>query len=128
MPSTASPTLKDIARVTCVSIMTVSRVLRGAPKVAAAKREMILKEAKRLDYQPDPHLMRMMQVVRGKKEKRLRAVIAVIREHVPQDGLLSPSYQYVPIEDIRRRAHGHGYAVVEFYLRSGVWHSDLTCP
>lgn len=116
MPTTGQPTLKDIARATGVSIMTVSRVLRGAPKVAAEKRELILKEAKRLDYQPDPHLMRMMQVVRGKKEKRLRAVIAVIREHVPQDGLLGPSYQYVPIEDIRRRAHGHGYAVEEFYL------------
>jgi hypothetical protein len=69
MPMTSTPTLKDIAQATGVSIMTVSRVLRGAPKVAAAKRELILKEAKRLDYQPDPHLMRMMQVVRGKKEK-----------------------------------------------------------
>lgn len=116
MPTTSTPTLKDIARATGVSIMTVSRVLRGAPKVAAEKRELVLKEAKRLDYQPDPHLMRMMQVVRGKKETRVRAVIAVIREHVPQDGLLGPSYQYVPIEPIRSRAHGHGYAVEEFFL------------
>ena len=65
MPTTSTPTLKDIALATGVSIMTVSRVLRGAPKVAAEKRELVLKEAKRLDYQPDPHLMRMMQVVRG---------------------------------------------------------------
>ena len=111
-----SATLKDIARAAGVSIMTVSRVLRGAPKVSTEKRELVLREAKRLDYQPDPHLARMMQAVRGKKETRVRAVIAVIREHVPQDGLLSPSYQYVPIEDIRRRAQGHGYAVEEFYL------------
>jgi len=116
MPELTSTTLKDIAIATGVSIMTVSRVLRGAPKVSAVKRELVLREAKRIDYQPDPHLARMMQVVRGKKEKRLRAVIAVIREHVPQDGLLGPSYQYVPIEDIRRRAQGHGYAVEEFYL------------
>lgn len=116
MPMTSTPTLKDIALATGVSIMTVSRVLRGAPKVAAAKRELILKEAKRLDYQPDPHLARMMQMVRGKKETRVRAVIAVIREDVPQDGLLSSSYQYVPIEPIRSRAHGHGYAVEEFWL------------
>jgi DNA-binding LacI/PurR family transcriptional regulator len=112
----ASATLKDIARATGVSIMTVSRVLRGAPKVSGEKRELVLKEAKRLHYQPDPHLMRLMQVVRGKKEKHVRAVIAVIREHVPDDGLLGPSYQYVPVEYIRRRAHGHGYAVEEFYL------------
>jgi DNA-binding LacI/PurR family transcriptional regulator len=116
MPSASAPTLKDIARAAGVSIMTVSRALRGAPKVAPEKRELILNEARRLNYQPDPHLTRMMQLVRGKKEKRLRAVIAVIREHVPQDGLLSPSYQYVPVEDIRRRANGHGYAVEEFFL------------
>jgi LacI family transcriptional regulator len=96
--------------------MTVSRVLRGSPRVSAQKREVVLKAARRLDYQPDPHLMRLMQVVRGKKEKRMRAVIAVIREEIPKDGLLSPSYQYVPVEDIRRRAHGHGYAVEEFFL------------
>lgn len=109
-------TLKDIAQATGVSLMTVSRVLRGAPKVSAATREMVLKEAKRLRYEPDPHLMRMMQVVRSMKQQRVRAVIAVIREHVPQDGLLSPSYQYVPVESIRQRAHGHGYAVEEFFL------------
>jgi LacI family transcriptional regulator len=40
----------------------------------------------------------------------------VLREHVPQDGLLGPSYQYVPIEDIRRRARGYGYEVEEFFL------------
>lgn len=116
MPEPTSATLRDIARAAGVSMMTVSRVLRGAPKVSAEKRTLVMKEAQRLNYQPDPHLARMMQVVRGKKEKRARAVIAVIREHVPQDGLLSATYQYVPIEPIRNRAHGHGYAVEEFWL------------
>jgi LacI family transcriptional regulator len=111
-----SATLKDIARAAGVSLMTVSRVLRGAPKVAAETRARVQAEARRLNYQPDPHLARMMEVVRSKKQMRFRAVIAVIREHVPQDDLLSPSYQYVPIEDIRRRAQGHGYAVEEFWL------------
>ena len=116
MPASSPPTLKDIARATGVSSMTVSRVLRGSPRVSARTRELVLSEAERLNYQPDPHLMRLMQVVRGRKEQRLRAVIAVIREHVPKDGLLGPSYQYVPVEDVRRRAHGHGYAVEEFFL------------
>ena len=116
MSAFSPPTLKDIARATGVSSMTVSRVLRGSPRVSARTRELVLREAERLHYQPDPHLMRLMQLVRGKKEQRVRAVIAVIREHVPKDGLLGPSYQYVPVEDIRRRAHGHGYAVEEFFL------------
>lgn len=119
MPPFSPPTLKDIANATGVSIMTVSRVLRGAPRVAAETRERVLQEANRMNYQPDPHLMRMMQVVRGKKQQRMRATIAVVREYVPEDGLLSPSYQYVPIEDIRARALGHGYAVEEFHLGKG---------
>ncbi len=109
-------TLKDIARAAGVSLMTVSRVLRGAPKVSTETRARVQAEAKLLNYQPDPHLTRMMQVVRGKKETRVRAVIAVIREHVPQDGLLGASYQYVPIEHIQHRAQAHGYAVGEFWL------------
>ncbi len=96
--------------------MTVSRVLRGAPKVAPMTRERVLEAADALGYEPDPHLARLMQTVRSRKKIGLRAVIAVIREHVPEDGLLGPSYQYVPVEDIRRRAHGHGYAVEEFFL------------
>lgn len=96
--------------------MTVSRVLRGAPKVAAATRERVLQASETLGYVPDPHLARLMQTVRSRKKVGLRAVIAVIREHVPEDGLLSSSYQYVPVEDIRSRAHGHGYAVEEFFL------------
>ena len=112
----SSATLKDVAQAAGVSLMTVSRVLRGAPKVSAETRARVQAEAKRLNYQPDPHFARLMQVVRGKKQTRVRAVIAVIREHVPQDGLLSASYQYVPIEPIRSRAHGHGYAVEEFHL------------
>lgn len=113
---TSPTTLKDIATKAGVSLMTVSRVLRGQPKVAASTRERVLATAHSMDYKPDPHLARLMETVRGRKKKKVRAVIAVIREHVPQDGLLSPSYQYVPLEAIRRRAQGHGYEVEEFWL------------
>lgn len=114
--SRSEANLQSVAREAGVSMMTVSRVLRNAPKVAAATRERVLAAAEALNYQPDPHLARMMKLVRGKKRTRIRAVIAVIREHVPKDDLLSPSYQYVPIEDIRRRALGYGYEAEEFWL------------
>ena len=115
-PTTTASTLKDIAKATGLSVMSVSRALRGAPKVSEENRKRILTEAQRLDYRPDPHLARMMQMVRSRKKVPIRAVIAVIREHVPEDNLLGPSYQYVPIDPIRNRAHGHGYAVEEFFL------------
>jgi LacI family transcriptional regulator len=110
------PTLHDLARVLGLSSMTVSRALRGAPKVARATRERVLAAAQKLGYAPDPHLARLMEAVRSRKTSGTRATIAVLREHVPQDGLLGPSYQYVPIEDIRRRARGYGYEVEEFFL------------
>ena len=115
MPS-QDATLQDIARAAGVSLMTVSRALRHAPRVAPATRERVLRAAETLHYRPNPHLARMMRLVRSGKQVRTRAVIAVIREHVPQDDLLSPSYQYVPIEAIRQRAEGHGYEVEEFWL------------
>jgi LacI family transcriptional regulator len=110
------PSLQTIAQRAGVSAMTVSRVLRGAPRVAEETRARVQRVAKEVGYRPDPHLARMMQLVRASKQVRIRAVIAVIREHVPQDDLLGPSYQYVPIESIRQRAHAHGYEVEEFWL------------
>lgn len=110
------PTLHDVARMVGLSTMTVSRALRGAQKVAPSTRDLVIHAAQKLGYKPDPHLARLMEAVRNQKTSVVRATIAVIREHVPQDGLLGPSYQYVPVEDIRRRAQGYGYEVEEFFL------------
>ena len=111
-----TPTLHDIAREVGVSVMTVSRALRNAPRVAPETRARVQAVAAALGYEPDPDLARLMHRVRSRKTVRFSAVIAVIREEVPQDNLLGPSYQYVPIEAIRQRALGHGYAVEEFWL------------
>ncbi len=109
-------TLKDVAQAAGVSIMTVSRTLRNAPRVSERTRTRVMEAAQRLGYRPDPHLHRMMQMVRARKHVRTRAVMAVLREHIPKDELLSSVYQYVPLEDIRSRAQGYGYEVEEFWL------------
>lgn len=114
--SESAPTLHDIARAAQVSVMTVSRALRGGPRVASETRDRIVALAEAMDYRPDPDLARLMGRVRSRKAVRIRAVIAVIREYVPDDDLLTPSYQYVPLEPIRERARGHGYEVEEFWL------------
>lgn len=108
--------LQDIARLAGVSAMTVSRVLRQSPRVSEPTRRGVLEAAARLGYQPDPHLARLMTLVRGCKSTRVRAVLAVIREALPKDELVDPAYQYVAIEDIRRRASQHGYHAEEFWL------------
>jgi LacI family transcriptional regulator len=45
--------LKDIARELNVSVITVSKALRGKPDISEATRERILKRMKELDYQPN---------------------------------------------------------------------------
>jgi LacI family transcriptional regulator len=45
--------LKDIARDLNVSVITVSKALRGKTDISAATRERILKRMKELDYQPN---------------------------------------------------------------------------
>jgi DNA-binding LacI/PurR family transcriptional regulator len=111
-----SVTLQQIAQAAGVSAMTVSRVMHQSPRVSAETRERVQQAIEKLGYQPDPHLARMMTMVRGRKKSSVRAVIAVIRETAPKDALQNTTYQYVPIEDIRRRASQHGYHAEEFWL------------
>src|SRR5687768_13046940 len=101
MPGVSSSiSLHTIAARAGVSAMTVSRVLRNSPRVSRTTRRRVLAAARALQYRPDPHLARMMSLVRSRKAPRLRANLAVIREDEPQDELHSSVYQYVPISDI----------------------------
>ena len=116
MPTSQTPSLDTIAAAAGVSAMTVSRVLRDAPNVSPETRDRVLAAARALNYQPDPHLSRMMHLVRARKVSRQRAVIAVIREDVPHDAMRHAAYQFVSIDAIGRRAEQHGYHAEEFWL------------
>lgn len=116
MPDSPAPSLRAVAALAKVSPMTVSRVLRGSPRVTAGTRDRVLSAARELDYQPDPHLARMMHLVRGRKALAARGVIALVREEVPRDALCDPAYQYVDFADVGSRAAKHGYRAEEFWL------------
>ncbi len=118
MPGSTA-TLQAVAHVAGVSAMTVSRMLRDSPHVSPATRERVQAALKAAHYQPDPHLARMMSLVRGRKQSRIRAVLGVIREQALDDELLQPAYQYVSNKHIRRRAEQHGYHIEEFWLGRG---------
>lgn len=109
-------TLQTIAAAAGVSVMTVSRALRGAPRIAPGTRQRVLEVAQQLGYRPNPHLKQAMAMVRAHKQGRSGAVLAVVRERTPDDELLHPAYQYVLTEDIQRRAERYGYRVEEFWL------------
>ncbi len=102
-----------------VSIMTVSRVLRNSPHVAPATRAAVERAVKRTGYRPDPQVARLMARVRSHRRTGVASVIAVVRDDSPDDALHDVAYQYVAIDDIRRRAEQHGYRAEEFFLGRG---------
>jgi LacI family transcriptional regulator len=108
--------LQTIAHAAGVSAMTVSRVLRDFPRVAADTRKRVLRAAKKIGYSPDPHMARLMARVRSYRRRGSEAVIAVVRDDIPGDELLDHAYQYVALHDIRLRAERYGYRAEEFRL------------
>lgn len=115
MNSTRS--LKRVADLAGVSIMTVSRVMRNSPLVSKTTRALVLAVAKKLDYRPDPIASRLMAVVRrGKGGRKNVAAIAFVRD---RRGLIASEvdvHRYVHADFVRHRAEMHGYAVDEFLL------------
>jgi len=114
--SVSHVSLQRIAERAGVSAMTVSRALRNEPRVAKATRERILSIATELGYRPDPQLSRIMTQLQDRRRTRERETIAVIREAETGSDLPGPTYQYVPIDAIRKRAERYGYLVEEFWL------------
>ena len=109
-------TLREVAARAGVSTMTASRALRGLPKVAASTREKVVAAAEALDYRVDPHLARLMSRVRSRKQRPVRATIAVLREETRDESLPGQPYRFVPIDFIRERALTHGFEAEEFWL------------
>ena len=113
---TRNENLSAVAAASGVSAMTVSRVLRNSPHVAAETRERVMRAAKKVGYRPNPQIARLMTIVRSAKGRRVGASIGIIRDDIPEDELHDRAYQYVAISDIRARAERHGYRAEEFFL------------
>jgi DNA-binding LacI/PurR family transcriptional regulator len=77
MPKTPwSPvTLKDIAEHTGLSIMTVSRVVRGRPDVSTASRRKILAAVQRLGYIPNPAARQLVSRTAAPRNDRIIGTI-----------------------------------------------------
>lgn len=92
--------------------MTVSRTLRGEARMTAATRDDVLALAESMGYRPGPDLARLMQRARSSKRTQFRSAIAVIRESVPGDDMLSPSpirgARTDPVPGARPRLRGRG--------------------
>lgn len=108
--------IRRIAEASNVSPITVSRVLRNRPNVSEKTKKRVWEVANSLGYKPDPGLSKIMTQLQERRRKHIRETIAVIRETQTDGKLPSPTYQYVPSENIKERAERYGYKVDELWL------------
>jgi DNA-binding LacI/PurR family transcriptional regulator len=113
-PQRSPVRLKDIAEHTGLSIMTVSRVVRGRPDVGAARRRQVLDAIQRLGYIPNPAARQLVTrtPAAGREERIIGAIFSreVVTAHSYFAGIIQG------IADEARHWDGHllfGYGLGE---------------
>lgn len=111
------PSIRDIADATGVSVATVSRALRGDPKVKKHTSGLVLKAAATLGYRHNPHIGQLMSAIRRRSNSSFHGNLALVwptdREEWKSD---------VPLKHMRdgifTRAAEIGFSVSEFNFAS----------
>lgn len=81
MPSKSTCNLSDIAAHLGVSVSTVSRALRGDPRISAEVKSRVLKAAGKLGYRRDAKLSQLMKHVRSRKQRSFQGTLAWLTDH-----------------------------------------------
>lgn len=104
-PPRSAVTLKDIARHTGLSVMTVSRVVRGRPDVSPASRRRVLGAVRRLGYLPNPAARQL--VTRAPSLPQAERIIGTIlsREVVTSHSYFAGILEGIADEARRRDCH-----------------------
>lgn len=108
--------LRAIADETGLSRMAVSLALRGKSGVSEANRKKVLKAAKRLGYEPDPELAKMLSHLRSSKTQARHACLALLTSGpVPRlwEKLVTEKNYVLGVQE---RALTYGYRVEEFWM------------
>ncbi|MCX6952082.1 MAG: LacI family DNA-binding transcriptional regulator [Verrucomicrobia bacterium] len=106
-------TVRQIAKLAGVSLMTVSRALRNQPRVAEKTRRKILKIAQGLGYRPDPEISKLMHHLRRGLRPRFQSVICGLTNWPDE---VKPPYFRSLLAGVERqaRARGYGFQVLPF--------------
>jgi len=105
--------MKDIAELAGVSLMTVSRALKGNPRHASETREKIQKIARDLGYRPHPYVAALMSNVARTRPARATANLAVLHF----EGDHAPLHRFYA--GIQERSLELGFQAEPFYFGPG---------
>jgi DNA-binding LacI/PurR family transcriptional regulator len=110
-----SVTLRDIADAAGVNPSTVSRAMRGDPRLRPETRAQIQDLARQMRYRPNPFVTAFATHVRNHRNLPNQATIAVLDTY--SDELASAGWVVRYEQGIRERAADHGFAVDVLRLR-----------
>jgi LacI family transcriptional regulator len=111
-------TLKHIAAEAHVSRMTVSLALRDDASLPAATRARIQALAAQMGYHPDPEIVRLMEVIRARKQRKQQSKIAYLTAYKNRSDWKMESTQWLYFEGAQQRAEECGYVLEEHWLRA----------
>ena len=115
----SQPTLAAIAAALGVSMMTVSKALRGQGRISRAMCERVCAEAARLGYHPNPH---GVGLVKARQGGGCRGALALLVGHHDRNPLTAdpphPLHYHYPrmVEGARTRAAELGYGLDVFWV------------
>lgn len=111
--SVTPTTMAGVARAAGVSVMTVSRVLRGEHGHAAATVARVKKACVELGYRPDPLVGALMQARRRNRDPGFHGVLAFINTRDRSLDCLHPNIRALE-EGAREQAMRSGFKLEEF--------------
>lgn len=109
-------TIRDIAKKTGLHFTTVSLGLRNSPRLNAATRAKIQKQALKMGYRPDPMLAALNAYRQSKSKPQYQATIAWINNWQQRDQMLANAEFREYYEGAKQRANERGYVLEEFWL------------
>jgi LacI family transcriptional regulator len=116
MESPASVTTRDLSKAAGVSQPTVSRALRGDPRISAATRERVQALAKKMGYVPNPLISALMSSQR-RSRRRTQEVVAFLTSFRTRDDWKTNATHREFHEGAQKQAARYGYEMEDFWLR-----------
>jgi len=118
------PTIRDIAKETGYSVMTVSFALRADPKVKAATRDKIMQKAEEMGYRPDPEIVRLMHRVRNNPNLETAEKLVVFNAEEDQRAFRRDVFTQSVIQSTNSRLQRHGFTLDEYWFGEGEFDPD----
>lgn len=102
-------TIRDVARVSGLSLATVSLALRNSPRVRPDTLARVHAAAEQVGYRPDPLVATLMARLRGKQPSGGVSVIAILNVGLDAKRLESSRFAHEIVEGIEARALQLGF-------------------